>query len=255
MSAAEGPAPAVPVEASVEQNSVALGLARVRERIRLAAERHGRDPAEIRLLAVSKRQPSEKIRAAYSAGQRDFGENYAQELLAKQAELADLPDLRFHMIGQLQRNKCAALAGVVSAVHSVDSVRLARELGRRAARAPVAAGRRLHPSGRLVVFIEVNLGGEAQKGGCTPEQLPELIAAVAAEPALLLNGLMAIPEGGGEPDASRLAFRALNALRDEQGGAALLPHFSIGMSRDLEVSVECGSSWVRVGTDIFGARA
>ena len=247
MSTVDGPS-------SDEWRAVQSGLASVRERIRAAAERHGRAVDDIRLLAVSKRQSEQKIRAAYAAGQRDFGENYAQELLGKQALLAELPALRFHMIGHLQRNKCAALAGRVSAVHSVDSVRLARELGRRAALAPVPTAQQLSPGPELAVFIEVNLSAEPQKAGCAPTELPELIAVIAAEPALRLRGLMAIPEGEGDPEASRRAFTALAELRERQGGTAILPELSMGMSRDLEVAVECGSSWVRVGTDIFGAR-
>jgi PLP dependent protein len=235
-------------------SGVASGLEAVRERIRRAALAHGRDPAHVRLLAVSKLQPGEKIRAAYAAGQRDFGESYAQELLSKHAALAELGDLRFHMIGHLQRNKCASLAGVVSAVHSVDSVRLARELGRRAAAAPVPVPRRLASGGELYVFIEVNLSAEASKTGCAPEQVPELIAAVRAEPALALAGLMAIPAGAGDAAAARREFHLLNELRELHGGASVLPQLSIGMSQDLEVAVECGSSWVRVGTDIFGPR-
>jgi PLP dependent protein len=238
----------------LEPGAVARGLAHVRERIRRAALQHARDPEQIRLLAVSKRQPAAKIREAYAAGQRDFGENYAQELLAKQTELADLPDLRFHMIGHLQRNKVAALAGVVSAVHSVDSSRLVRELAQRSAARPVPAARRLLPGGELVVFIEVNLANEAQKGGCRVEQLGDLVQAVRAEPTLALAGLMAIPMGGGDPELSRQQFTELARLRDQHGGSSLLPQLSIGMSRDLEVAVECGSSWVRVGTDIFGER-
>jgi pyridoxal phosphate enzyme (YggS family) len=234
--------------------AVARGLATVRERILRAAERHSRDPEQIHLLAVSKRQPADKIRQAYAEGQRDFGENYAQELLAKHAELADLQDLRFHMIGHLQRNKVAALAGVVSAVHSVDSLRLVRELAERSAARPVPVTRRLRPGGELLVFIEVNLAGEAQKGGCSVAQLGELVQAVRAAPTLALGGLMAIPVGGGDPELSRREFTALERLRQEHGGSALLPELSMGMSRDLEVAVECGSSWVRVGTDIFGER-
>jgi len=233
---------------------VVEGLERVRERIRIAAERSGRDPSEIRLLAVSKRQPEQKIRAAYAAGQRDFGENYAQELSSKSALRAALPGLRFHMIGHLQRNKCAALAGVVSAVHSVDSIRLAQELGRRAAGAPVPAEQRLLPGPELAVFVEVNLSAEPQKAGCAPEELPELLDAIEAAPGLSLRGLMAIPEGEGALEASRRAFIALAELRERHGGVGRLPELSMGMSRDLEVAVECGTSWVRVGTDIFGAR-
>jgi PLP dependent protein len=237
-----------------EWEAVQQGLARVRERIRAAAAQHGRALDDVRLLAVSKRQSEQKIRAAYAAGQRDFGENYAQELVGKSALLRELPGLRFHMIGHLQRNKCAALAGLVSAVHSVDSVRLARELGRRASLAPVPTAQQLLPGPELGVFIEVNLSAEPQKAGCAPTELPELMAAIAAEPALRLRGLMAIPEGEGDSEASRRAFTALAELRARHGGTAILPELSMGMSRDLEVAVECGSSWVRVGTDIFGAR-
>jgi pyridoxal phosphate enzyme (YggS family) len=233
---------------------VVAGLRRVRERIRSAAVGAGRDPASIRLLAVSKRQPVVALRAAYAEGQRDFGENYAQELLAKQAELADLPDLRWHMIGSLQRNKVTALAGTVSAVHSVDSLRLIEELGRRCAERAVPECRRLVPTGQLLVFVEVNLAGEAQKAGCAPEQLGELIAAVEQQPALALGGLMNIPAGDGAANASRQQFEALAALREQHGGVGRLPELSMGMSRDLEVAVACGSAWVRVGTDIFGAR-
>jgi pyridoxal phosphate enzyme (YggS family) len=158
------------------------------------------------------------------------------------------------MIGHVQRNKCAALAGLVSAVHSVDSVRLVHELGRRAAQAPVPSDRRLLAGGELPVFVEVNLSAEPQKSGCAPAQLSELLDAIAGEPALALRGLMAIPEGEGDPEASRRAFLELRALRERHGGVARLPELSMGMSRDLELAVECGSSWVRVGTDIFGAR-
>jgi pyridoxal phosphate enzyme (YggS family) len=239
---------------SDEWSAVQHGLERVRERMRLAAEAAGRDAASIRLLAVSKRQSEQKIRAAHAAGQRDFGENYAQELSSKRALVAELPGLRFHMIGHVQRNKCAALAGLVSAVHSVDSVRLARELGRRAAQTPVPPEQRLLAGGELAVFVEVNLSAQPQKAGCAPAELAALLDVIEAEPALALRGLMAIPEGEGEAALSRRAFAELRELRERHGGAARLPELSMGMSRDLEVAVECGSSWVRVGTDIFGAR-
>jgi PLP dependent protein len=238
-----------------EEQGVADALLAVRERIRSAAVSCQRDPAEVQLMAVSKRQPAAKIRAAYAAGQRDFGENYAQELLAKQAELADLPDLRFHMIGALQRNKVAGLMGVISALHSVDSLRLVEELGRRAPGRAVPERRRLVPGGALAVFIEVNLGGEAQKAGCGPAELGSLIEAVERAPSLSLRGLMAVPQGAGELQAARRQFETLGELRQQHGGRTRLPELSIGMSRDLEVAVACGSTWVRVGTDIFGARA
>jgi PLP dependent protein len=233
---------------------IARAIERVGERIRAAALSAGRTPADVRLLAVSKRQSSVAIRAAYAAGQRDFGENYVQELLLKRAELSDLEDLRFHMIGHVQRNKVASLAGAVSAVHSVDSVALVKALGQRTRQRPVPERQRLRPGGELPVFIEVNLAAEPQKGGCSPEQLGALVDAVRAEPTLSLAGLMAIPSGAGEPEKSREQFEQLLALRERHGGARSLPELSLGMSRDLEVAVACGSSWVRVGTDIFGAR-
>jgi pyridoxal phosphate enzyme (YggS family) len=232
---------------------VAPALERVREHIRRAAEQSGRDPREIRLVAVSKRQPADKIRAAYAAGQRDFGENYAQELLAKRDQLGDLRDLRFHMIGALQRNKVAGLCGVISAVHSVDSVRLIEELGRRSSARSVPPERALLASGQLAVFLEVNLG-EAQKAGCAPAELGQLIDAVLAQPSLSLRGLMAIPAGSDDPESARAQFERVLELREQQGGVARLPELSLGMSRDLEVAIACGSTWVRVGTDIFGER-
>ncbi|MEY4550529.1 MAG: hypothetical protein RL685_6724 [Pseudomonadota bacterium] len=248
---------------------VGAALTRVRERIQRAAEQSGRDPASVRLVAVSKRQPAEKIRAAYALGQRDFGENYAQELLTKQKELADLPDLRWHMIGALQRNKVTGLMGVISAVHSVDSLRLIEELRRRAVAHPVPPERQLLERGRLAVFVEVNIGADPQKSGCTPADLAALLKAVVASPTLSLRGLMAIPsvasstgeptgaptgEIGGGAGSAREQFAALVALREQHGGVERLPELSIGMSADLEVAVACGSSWVRIGTDIFGAR-
>jgi pyridoxal phosphate enzyme (YggS family) len=201
------------------------------------------------LLAVSKQQPVEKIRAAYAAGQRDFGENYAQELLRKRAELADLLDLRFHMIGHVQTNKVGKLVPAVSAIHTVDSLRLAAELGKRARAEPVQAAQRLTPDGRLVVFIEVNVSREAQKSGCAPEALGELILAVRAEPALSLAGLMAVPAPGEPAQLAELA-----ALRTQHGGVAALPELSLGMSQDLDLAIAHGSTCVRIGTAIFGAR-
>jgi uncharacterized pyridoxal phosphate-containing UPF0001 family protein len=133
-------------------------------------------------------------------------------------------------------------------------VRLASELGRRCRERPVPPAAALGTDGRLLVFVEVNLGEEAQKAGCAPAELGAVIEAVQREPALSLVGLMAIPRGGGDPDLSRAEFQRLGVLRERHGGRAALPELSIGMSRDLEVAVECGSSWVRVGTDIFGAR-
>jgi len=194
-------------------------------------------PAGVTLVAVSKTQPAEAIREAYAAGQRDFGENYAQEWRDKADALADLADLRWHFIGGLQTNKVKYLAGRVAAIHTVDRVELAREISKRfAAKGAVAR-----------VYLEVNVGGEASKSGCAPDEVPALAAAVRALPAIEVVGLMAIPPPEDDP---RPHFRTLRALRDRLGLAGL----SIGMSADWRVAVEEGSTCVRVGTAIFGER-
>lgn len=225
-------------------STVAEGLSRVRERIARAADVAGRDPASVRLLAVSKTKPASALREAYAAGQRDFGENYVQELLAKAEALADLPELSWHMIGHLQTNKARQLVRVARAVHTVDSARLARELGKRAAGAGVL----------LTVLAEVNLGGETQKSGCAPHDLEDVLAACDAEPALALAGLMTVPPHTEDPAGARPYFDELRALRDAHGGAARLPELSMGMTHDLEHAILAGATIVRVGTAIFGAR-
>jgi PLP dependent protein len=223
--------------------SVAEGLAHVRDRIVRAATAVGRDPATVRLIAVSKTKPSSAIREAYALGQRDFGENYAQELVQKAEELAELTELRWHFIGHLQTNKARFVVRVAHMVHTVDGPSLARELGKRTAK----EGREPLP-----VLVEVNVGGEPQKHGVTAGDLKDVLAAVEAEPALTLRGLMTMPPN--DLEAARRAFEALSSLRALHGGAARLPELSMGMSDDLEVAVACGATLVRVGTAIFGGR-
>jgi pyridoxal phosphate enzyme (YggS family) len=207
--------------------SVAENLARLRADV----------PAGVTLVAVSKTQPPEAIREAYAAGQRHFGENYAQEWRAKADALADLPELVWHFIGALQTNKVKYLAGRVGFVHTVDRAELARELAKRwAARGEV-----------LRVFLEVNVAGEGSKSGCRPEDAPALAAAVRALPSLALEGLMCIPPAGEDP---RPHFRGLRALRDALGVREL----SMGMSGDFRDAIAEGATFVRVGTAIFGAR-
>lgn len=225
------------------ENEIAARLADVRERIEAAAARAGR-PGGVRLLAVSKTKPVEAIRAAYAAGQRAFGENYAQELAQKAEALRDLPGLEWHFIGRLQRNKAKQVAQVAQAVHTVDRADLAVELGKRAAAAGVT----------LRVLVEVNVSGEASKGGCLPAELGAVLAAVRAAPALTAVGLMTIPPDTADPNDARPFFAALRRLRDEHGGAAALPELSMGMTHDFPVAIEEGSTLVRVGTAIFGAR-
>ncbi|HVY44933.1 MAG TPA: YggS family pyridoxal phosphate-dependent enzyme [Minicystis sp.] len=225
---------------------LAARLDAVRARIAAAAARAGRSPSDVTLLAVSKGQPVEALRAALDAGQLDFGENYAQELEAKHAALGPAADgARFHFIGRLQRNKVAKVIAIARVVHAVDRAELAQEISRRAAAAGLV----------VRVFAEVNVGGEASKGGCAPAELGALLDAMRALPALEIGGLMTIPPEVDTPEAARPYFAALRALRDAHGGPSALPGLSMGMSHDFEIAVEEGATIVRVGTAIFGARA
>ena len=216
----------------------------VRDRIVAAASAAGRPAEGVQLVAVSKGKSADTIRDAYAAGQRRFGENYAQELAAKAASLADLVGIEWHFIGHLQSNKAKTVAPIAHVVHTVDSPGLARELARRV----LKAGR-----GPLPVLIEVNVTREPQKHGASPSDLKDVIEAVAAEPLLALRGLMTVPPVE-DLAAARAAFETLASLRSLHGGAALLPELSMGMSHDLEVAVACGATLVRVGTAIFGPR-
>ena len=228
-------------------------LDRVRARLEQATASAGRAPRSVRLVAVSKFQPASAIRAAYAVGQRDFGENYVQELQAKADELADLPDLRWHMIGHLQRNKARVVAGLASLVHTVHSVELGRELDKRAAeRGKLARFATSNP--RLPVLVEVNLGDEAQKGGCAPVALTEILSALEQAPNLSLAGLMCVPPHTPDPSGARPFFDELARLRELHGGAPRLPELSMGMTSDLEHAVAAGATIVRVGTAIFGER-
>ena len=220
-------------------------LRAVRGRVDAAARAAGRDPSSVALLAVSKTWPAGDVRALAALGQRDFGENRAQELLAKAAELADLP-LRWHFVGQLQRNKAAAVARLGAVVHSVDRMSLALTLGR--------AG---EDAGRPVdVLLQVALGGpageEAARGGASPSEVPAFADAVAATPGLRLRGLMAVAPRGADPAPAfaRLAALAARVRADHPEAAEL----SAGMSADLEAAVAAGATVVRVGTALFGDR-
>lgn len=225
-------------------SEIAKNLAGVMERIEAAAARCGRDPGAVILVAVSKLQSAEAVREAYAAGQRHFGENYAQELAEKAALLSDLDGIRWHFIGHLQRNKARQVADAASLVETVDSIRLARELDRQAER----LGRRID------CLVQVNVGGEDQKSGCAPEQAFEMLAAVEEAAGLSLEGLMTIPPWDLDAGETRRYFKSLRDLREVHGGAARLKHLSMGMSHDFEVAIEEGATIVRVGTAIFGAR-
>ena len=198
------------------------------------------------LLAVSKTCPGVSVRAAFDAGQRDFGENYVQEALAKITELADLrADLRWHLIGPLQSNKAREVAAHFDWVHSVDRMKLAQRLSD--LRPPELAP--------LQVCLQVNVSGEDSKSGVTPEAALALAHGVAGLPRLKLRGLMAIPEPAGDLAAQRAPHRALRKLLEAMNAEGLgLDTLSIGMSADLEAAIAEGATWVRIGTAIFGSR-
>ena len=203
------------------------GLSQVRRQFAAACARAGRDPAQVKLVAVSKLQPIEKLRAAMGEGQTVFGENFAQELRDK---LPELPGAEWHFLGALQTNKIKYVAGKVALLHTCDRLELAEALAKR---------------GGQAVLIEVNVGKEGQKAGVFPEHAEALVRALP--PTVPCEGLMCIPPAAGDP---RPHFRALRELRDRLG----LRELSMGMSADFEVAIEEGATIVRVGTAIFGAR-
>jgi PLP dependent protein len=231
--------------------SIAANIASIHERIAAAARRAGRDPDDIALMAVSKTQQPERIREAYAAGQRLFGENRVQEFAGKSGPLAHLRDAEWHMIGHLQTNKAAKTAELFHAVDSVDSVKLAEKLD--------AAARQLGK--KLDVLIEVNVGGEAAKSGVAldAEELEELLLAAPRLEGLAFCGLMTVPPFTDDPEGARPYFRKLRDLRDTIAARELpgvnMDVLSMGMSHDFEVAIEEGSTCVRVGTAIFGERA
>lgn len=231
--------------------AITENLAAVRERIRVAAQRVGRDSEAIALMAVSKTQPPERIREAYSAGQRLFGENRVQEFVGKIDSLQDLRDAEWHMIGHLQTNKASRTVELFRAVDSVDSLKLAEKLNV-AAR---AVGKKLE------ALIEINVGGEAAKTGLAPDSaaLDELLTSAPRFESLLFRGLMTVPPFTDNPDGARPYFRKLrelrNAIASRRLPAVAMDQLSMGMSHDFEIAIEEGSTCVRVGTALFGERA
>jgi pyridoxal phosphate enzyme (YggS family) len=224
--------------------SIAENLRRVRQAIARSAESVGRDPTTIELVAVSKIHPPEAIREAYDAGQRHFGENYVQELVAKQDTLADLDEIRWHFIGHLQRNKVKHTVGVASLIETVDSERLIAEIEKRARAAGISVD----------VLLQVNIGDESSKSGCAREELGTLIDCARQNRTITVRGLMVIPPFELDADHTRPYFKSLRELRDRFGGPDVLPVLSMGMSHDFEVAIEEGATHVRVGTAVFGPR-
>ena len=214
----------------------------VQARIGAAAYKVGRESSSIRLVLASKTQPSETVRAAYEAGARDFGENYVQEGIAKRDELADLTEIRWHLIGHLQTNKAKSAANAFALIHSVDSSRLAESLAR------------AQPSPRIHALIEVNLGGEASKSGVAPDAVAAILD--AARDKIQFDGLMTIPPPAPRAEAARPYFARLRELRDSlaiQSGLAL-SELSMGMTDDFEIAIEEGATIVRIGRAVFGER-
>lgn len=225
-------------------NSVAGNLRIVQERIAEAAAKVGRNPNDITLVAVSKLKPVEMIREAYEVGQRAFGENYAQDLTSKAQELADL-DISWHFIGHLQTNKAKLVAPVSAMIETVDSIKIAEAINKRAVQS-------------VNVLIEVNIGAEESKAGTAEDDLPALIRGIEAYDKLNLRGLMIIPPYQEDPEASRPHFRRLREIltriNEQRLTTEPLTELSMGTSHDYHVAIEEGATIVRVGTAIFGER-
>jgi PLP dependent protein len=227
--------------------AVAFNLQSVRSRIDAAARRAGRDPSDIRLIAVSKTFGIDRVRAAWAAGQRDFGENKVQEALQKIDEATDM-EIRWHLIGHLQSNKAKKAATAFACIHSVDSVDLLKKLD------AAAAERGASPD----VLIQLDLAGEDTKFGAQADEARRIVEAAVAARAVRAAGLMLIPPWNDDQEQTRPWFVQLRELRErwlaEGVPPAALRHLSMGMSHDFEAAIEEGATMVRVGTAIFGKR-
>lgn len=216
----------------------------LQERIAGAATKAGRAPSELTVIAVTKTWPASDVAALHRLGVRDIGENRVQELLQKVAELRPMPEgVRWHYIGQLQRNKAAAVAEHCAVLHTLDRAALIAPLER----ASAAAGRRLE------VFVQLSFDGDARRGGAAPAEIPALADLVAGTDHLALAGLMALPPLGAPPRASFAKLRAFSERLQRDHPKAC--YISAGMSADLEEAVMEGATHLRVGTDLMGSRA
>jgi PLP dependent protein len=246
-----------------EKMAIRENIVRIQERIEAACRRAGRRPAEVRLVAVTKTVQPERIREAYDAGLRDFGENRVQEAQRKHAALADLT-ITWHLIGHLQSNKAKAARELFHWVHSVDSLRIAQRLDQAEQwsldRPPGEALQQPQPAApaRFPILIEVNLGGEATKSGIAESAALELANEIGQLHTIELRGLMLVPPYFEDPEKSRPYFSRLRELAKVIHSAGLpgvrMDELSMGMSHDFEVAVEEGATLVRVGTAIFGSR-
>ncbi|MEW6142472.1 MAG: YggS family pyridoxal phosphate-dependent enzyme [Chloroflexota bacterium] len=218
--------------------NITANLARLNERVARACGRCGRSPSEVTVVAVTKTVPVPEIRAAFSAGIRQFGENRVQEAETKFGRLTDLrKEITWHMVGRLQMNKARKAVEMFDTIQSVDSARLAEVLNRRAGE-------------RLPIFLEVNVSGEATKGGFEPHDVAKAVKIINTLPNLKLRGLMTIAPIVSEPGEARPYFRRLRQLRDDLG----LKELSMGMTDDFEAAIEEGATIIRIGRAIFGER-
>ncbi|MEH6557813.1 MAG: YggS family pyridoxal phosphate-dependent enzyme [Oceanicoccus sp.] len=226
------------------QQSIALNIAKVRERIRNAEEIYQRKPNAVTLMAVSKTRSANEIRQAIAAGATDIGENYLQEALDKQQHLADI-NVCWHFIGPIQSNKTRAIAEHFDWVHSVDRLKIAQRL----------SNQRPSDMPSLNVCLQVNTSGEASKAGVSLNELSSLAAEVDILPRIRLRGLMSIPEASQHIDEQKAAFAVLQqAFINLQKTCRNLDTLSMGMSADMEAAIAEGSTMVRIGTDLFGPR-
>jgi PLP dependent protein len=227
-------------------NDIAANIGQIHARINQACRNSGRNPADITLIAVSKIKPAEDIEAAFHAGQKFFGESYVQEFRDKQA-LVTAP-VEWHFIGGLQSNKVKYLRGKVAMIHSVDRLSLAEEINHQWGKIDEKAN----------ILLQVNVGDESSKSGCTPEALESLVRATAILPNLNILGLMCLPPHSDDPEQVRPFFRQLKELSQQIKQLNIpgvkMEQLSMGMSGDFEVAVEEGATLIRVGTAIFGAR-
>lgn len=227
-------------------NDIAANLAAIHERIAAACNRAGRNPKEVRLIAVSKIKPAEQIEAAFASGQQLFGESYVQEFREKSPEVQ--APVEWHYIGGLQSNKVKYLRGKVAMIHSVDRLSLAGEISRQWQKIDATCK----------ILLQVNIGDEDQKSGCEPEELEQLVRSIAALPNLQICGLMCLPPYCADAEEVRPYFRRMHELAEQldqlQVDDVSMAELSMGMSGDFEVAVEEGATLVRVGTAIFGER-
>ncbi|MCR5304489.1 MAG: YggS family pyridoxal phosphate-dependent enzyme [Lachnospiraceae bacterium] len=225
---------------------VTENLKKVLSEIEKSESDAGRDPGSVKLIAVSKTKPVEMIQEAYDAGQRDFGENYVQEIVNKSPLLP--PDIRWHMIGHLQRNKVRQIIDKVCMIHGVDSLKLAEEISRQAEKREMV----------MPVLMEVNIGSEESKSGVRPEEVRALAEEMGKLPGISLRGLMCVPPVCEDPGDSREYFRRMQKLSvdimPENIDNKSVCELSMGMSHDFREAIYCGATMVRIGTDIFGER-